>query len=295
MNFSAEQPPPPHLNLSHLDLASPGLYENPLAARLRASPRPSLAAPAAPAYLLMKRRYLRWLIQPVPTVRERVAAWLQQRGLRVKLSLDEWRQMRGRGSAVGGARVRGRRYVAVHVRRGDKLRSLKVRKDADPSAFFLRAVRDIVNASAALAAVVSDGAFVAPSTVISEACAALGSQAALPQPDVVLVSDDATVYSTLPLLAPCWRWHFPFGGPAHISDRPSTGGHDQSTFDVMELAERESAAMNFLCQLMTLVLADHAVVTYSSNVGRLVATIRGWQDSHVERRVHSLDRGWVEY
>ena len=276
MNWTEGGPWPAHVNWSHADVVTPGLYQNPLVKEWKAKAPPSSLTPSPHPYLLMKRRYVRQWVQPVPEVGDRVRRWLRDTGLRPKGTWDEG----------------GRRYIGVHVRRGDKVKSLGMKESADVAPFYIRTVLEALNTSTlhslhpfALTSIQSR----TPSSLTS-ACLEMGEEALLPQPDVVLVSDDHSVYETMPLLAPCWRWHFPFVGEGR-----GLGGHQQQRFDGMELEEREEVTLDFVCQLMALVLADEVVVTYSSNVGRLIATIRGWQDSQVEHRVHSLDYKWKEY
>ena len=293
-NLSSPLPLPAHLNLSHADLATPGLYQNPLTQQVRVSAMPpSLPLPLPHPLMLLKRRLLRWLVQPRDEEKERVRQWLQQVGLRPKLTLDEWRERKRGGGGGRQAAGEGRRYIGVHVRRGDKVQSLKMSRNADVGPVYIQAIHHLLNSSLAhLTQPTPPSPSTSPSP-LTDACTALGP--ASPQPDVVLVSDDPAVYSSLPQLAPCFRWHFPFAATGAEAVSRVSGGHDQVVFDSLELGEREALTRDFLCQLLTLVLADYAVVTYSSNVGRLVATLRGWHDSHVERRVRSIDRGWKEY
>ena len=129
----------------------------------------------------------------------------------------------------------------------------------------------------------------------------------LQQPHVVVVSDDAAAFHGLLRARPCWQWLTPSlherwdvvegrwrereeGAAAGPSvGWVEGGGHEQWQFNSRDAAVRESATHSLLVELSLLSVADHAVVTLSSNIGRTAMLSRGAWDALVEQRLTSVD------
>ena len=214
-----------------------------------------------------------------------------------------------------------RRYVGIHLRRGDKEGELKnvhhleyatVSRYVDAAEAFIGSEARLnaswpVMTKAAVLADHSASRWQLLDQPTADSCAAWWRQQddalQLPQPHVVAVSDDPASYVTLRQYRPCWRWMFPaeheFWSAEGREWRPAsdrqqaaagnTGGHSQWTFNGEPEAKRLSATAGVLIDMLLLSMADCVVLTLSSNIGRMVALSRGWWDVHVERRLTSLD------
>ena len=220
-----------------------------------------------------------------------------------------------------------RRYVAIHLRRGDKEAELRnihhleyaaVTRYVTAAEAFIAAHAQL-NASwplmtrAAVRANCSASLWQLADQQTADLCAAWWEQQddalQLPQPHVLAVSDDPASYATLRRGRPCWRWMFPSEHelwaaerrewqPASARPAVPKGGHQQWTFNSQPEAVRLSATASVLVDLLLLSMADCVVLTLSSNIGRMVALSRGWWDVWVEHRLSSLDelvQNWRPY
>ena len=136
------------------------------------------------------------------------------------------------------------------------------------------------------------------------------------QPHVVLLSDDPAAFHGLMRARPCWQWLTPQlherwnvseqrwkereDGPAASAADATLGwteggGHEQWSFNALDAQQREASTHSLLLELALLSLADHAVLTLSSNLGRMTALSRGAWDALVERRVTSLDEAMEQW
>ena len=109
------------------------------------------------------------------------------------------------------------------------------------------------------------------------------------QVQVLVLSDDSSVVAAFEQLRPCWRFVTAFAHePALVRVV------DQSQDSLPSTLKRKSAE-RLMTEPILATEAEYAVVTYSSNIGRLVALSRGWVDSHWEKRVISLDVPWYSW
>jgi hypothetical protein len=63
---------------------------------------------------------------------------------------------------------------------------------------------------------------------------------------------------------------------------------NESQWIVLPVQERIRQSQSLLVECMFLSIADHSIVTYSSNIGRLIALSRGWRDV-VSKSIESMD------
>ena len=268
-----------------LSLSSPHLF--PSADRGAASP----ALQSPPVIFMLKQRMLHLFFTLRAEHREQAALRLRQWKLRSRGAV--WEQimleLRGRAQTLSRAaapdapaapsldvygRVNGSGSIAVHIRRQDK------RQEAEPVALaaYIQAAEHIVGLDHGLRA-----SFPPLPAELREQC---GSA---PHVQLIVLTDDPTVVPELAAARPCWRLHLPYEPDKQLERR---GASDQ-----LELpsALKRVSAERLMVELVLASEADYAVVTYSSNIGRLLAINRGWRDSHWEGRVVSVDVPWYTH
>jgi hypothetical protein len=150
-----------------------------------------------------------------------------------------WRRMTAETSAfVEQCRIRNlSNYIAVHVRRGDKL--IKEAREV-PLVQYIQKIEQTL---------ITDNAF---------------------RP-VFVASDDSAVPEEFSQLRPMWAF---FSINHTISYASNYTGHVQSEFNRLPLDEKMNLTRLLICEIQMLVDADYVFCTMSSNICRLVQILR---------------------
>lgn len=110
---------------------------------------------------------------------------------------------------------------------------------------------------------------------------------AINEPRIVMVmSDDGTVVDDLSELQPAWKFKQVLQDDKFKTET-ARQPHDQTTFDHMSRRQRIRQGQALIAELTLLSQADEVVVTLSSNVGRLLAVLRGWDQLHTLKSLDS--------
>jgi hypothetical protein len=286
----------------------------------------------APALFFLLRRRLRALLRPTPAIACQALRLMQRWSLRGKLPLPPLLPdfAAAAASPSSSSSSSSRRFIALHVRRGDKPTDVssqtRARHELDYAELsrYLRAAEGVIAADAALNRswpLMTRESLQANRSrwQLTEEAAALclrwwdaeqrRALQSLPQPQVLLVSDDAALAANISLQRPCWRWMTTSqqerwstrsrswipaakarpGWELPASPAAALRGHWQQAFNAQPAAVRLSATASLLVDLLLLSAADYVVLTLSSYLGQLVALSRGWRDAAVQGRLISLD------
>lgn len=190
-----------------------------------------------PNYIFFLRRlWMQRLMQPSPERQREARGWMKDN--------DLW--------PVGS-----QHYIAMHVRRGDKLQNE--------------------------AHLVPDDAYITKVEQIMPS-----------RPVIVLFSDDVHVYPAMKTKRPEWRW-LSIAGPPSWADREAWAqahGHiDATQWAKFSTEERRSGTMELFRAMLVASEADYVIMTETSNIGRLLHLSRGWDIS----RTISMDIAWQDY
>ena len=259
---------PPDIR-AHLRLSSPAQLAN----------NRSLAVPSE-LYLLYNRM-LHFLFVLKPALRQRAMDFFTSHGLRTRSAAIEAVRRRleqqardntSSSSSSSPLSFPGIGSIACHVRRADKF------TEARPisSVVYLQEVERIAFADRELYA-----SFPALPAALAGRC---GNHTR--QVQVVLASDQLNITDEFRLLQPCFAYHT-LPRPADFVAR-----RDEGTMWSMGSVARVVTTEHFMVELVLMSEADYAVVTFSSNVGRLIGTSRGWLDMAWENRMRSLDNSF---
>ena len=223
---------------------------------------------------VLEHRLMHRLLIVSPSIRRAVRKWLS----RFQLRSGAKRRQKLLSAALRGDSVTwpfqtptyspGNAFIALHVRRQDKSRE----RPLVESRHYLEQVDDIIRGDPDLRA-----AFPAISPRMRNCTAKF-------YPQVVLLSDDINaVFTEMRELRPCYRFIYPDIATSLVART------DEVSYAAMTPALQEEEAERLLSALVLLSEADYTVLTYSSNIGRLVAMSRGWVDSVWEKHVRSVD------
>ena len=238
----------------------------------------------APRVFYLKQRLLRDQFVVRPELRQEARQLLQRWGLRLRSEVREalWTHIaRNAPSADSPAVVRavpGIAGIACHIRRRDKAREAA----AVPVARYVQAIEELLAADADLRA----GFLSLQRSSADASCAAAGNASHALSVQVIVLTDDGSAVQELRGLRPCWSFLHPFpfqSELARVSDVEMVK---------LPLESKRTMARRLLVELLLLSEVDYAVVTHSSNIGRITAVSRGWPDSEWERRVVSIDVPW---
>ena len=237
----------------------------------------SLLLPAPHLLFTLKQRLFHELLLVRPEYRQQAASKLQSLGWTPRSSVWEaaWRRLAAAQDADGSAGSGSDNpYISFHVRRQDKGREIAqvVQLPA-----FVAAAERIVSADKRLQRAFALSALSSP----SPSCAADGS--GLYAVRVMLLSDDDSTLDELRRLRPCWRVE------SAVSAEPGLVRSSDEQVGKQSAEWKLRMAQRLMVSLVLLAEADYAVVTFSSNIGRLTALARGWVDWQWAGRTVSLD------
>ena len=242
---------------------------------------PPLLLPAPPLLFVEKQRIFHDLLILRPEYRSQAADVLQRLGWTTRSSLWEaaWRRHSAQAAPVPSASSgsSSRPYLAFHVRRQDKSVEFKEM----PLSVFIAAAERVVSNDLQLQQ--AFGVVSSSSCLPTREANASAEQYAV---QLMLLTDDDSTLAELRRLRPCWRVETPFPAEPGMVRKGDGQVAQQSSHWKQEMARR------LLVSLVLLTEADYAIVTFSSNIGRLVALARGWVDFSWAGRTVSLDTDW---
>ena len=217
-------------------------------------------------------RIIHQLLVLRPEMRAGVKQLFDQFGLRTRSEVRAALLRRINANMTEGSvygEVRGSGSIALHVRRQDKgSEALPI-----PCARYLAEVENITSWDPEMYT-----SFPLLPTELQGKCGTHTRQV-----QILVVSDAPEVLDELRGLQPCYRF-IALPKPANYADRLN-----EASMWTMGNAQRFANSNHFISELIMLSESDYLVNTLSSNVGRVAAVSRGWQDSFVEGRVRSLD------
>lgn len=152
-------------------------------------------------------------------------------------------------------------YIAIHIRRGDKIIELPD-GHYTPITKFYDEIDKIFNAT--------DNHLLPNNTKI------------------LVLSDD---YSIMKNLTSDRDWNFVTVYPEN-SPFNTNVSYTQAMFNGFPEVVRQAHGLSFVTQMEFMRLADYVICTYSSNVCRLIAILRGWDNVVIKKRLVSLDMEW---
>ncbi|CAO3639914.1 unnamed protein product [Cunninghamella blakesleeana] len=159
------------------------------------------------------------------------------------------------------AELQLKNYIAIHIRRGDKIIELPDGKFT-PITKFYDEIENIFNAK--------DNKLTAKNTKI------------------LVLSDD---YSIMKNLTTARDWDFVTTYP-ESSPFNTNVSYTQAMFNGFPEPVRQAHGLAFVTQMELMRLADYVICTHTSNVCRLISLLRGWDDMVVQKKLISLDIEW---
>ena len=251
-------PFPPDLQ-QHLQLSSPSELQ-----------RPNRSLPAPSQLFVLYNRLLHQLFVLRPESRQRARDFFSAHGLRTRSAAAEAVRLRKAGAQ---ASFSGIGSIACHVRRTDKFYEAAL---LNASAYVREAERIVASDSELYAS------FPPLPAELRGRCGGHTRQVHL-----LLASDDLNITAEFTRAQPCFRY---LSLPRPADFRQRTG---EEALMQMSSRERVSSTQHLMAEMVLLSESDYVILTFSSNLGRLIGTSRGWLDMAWEQRVRSLDKqGW---
>jgi hypothetical protein len=153
-------------------------------------------------------------------------------------------------------------YIAIHIRRGDKIIELPKGEYTALSVFY----REI------------DRIFKSSNNTLT------------PKNSKILVlSDDYSIMKNITSAKKEWQFVTAYPEDSPFSTNTS---FTQAMFNGWPDKVRQAHGMAFVAQMELMRRANYVICTHSSNVCRLAAVLRGWQDVVIDNKLVSLDGEW---
>lgn len=154
-------------------------------------------------------------------------------------------------------------YISIHIRRGDKIKELKDNEYTHLSKFYdsIQKIFDdkkfpYINAK---------------------------------NTSILVVSDNINIIYELKIDKPNWNFvtTWSLNSSLYIKNE-----FEQGLINDVPPVIRQAYGIGFMVELELMKLSKFVICTYSSNIGRLIAQLRGWDDTVINKKIINLDSDW---
>lgn len=154
-------------------------------------------------------------------------------------------------------------YISIHIRRGDKIKELK-NNEFTPLSKFYDSIQKIFN---------------------DKKYPHLNEK----NTSILLVSDNINIIYELKKDKPNWNFvtTWPLNSSLYIKDE-----FEQGLINRVPPVVRQAYGIGFIIELELMKLSEFVICTHSSNICRLIAQLKGWNDTVIDKKVINLDIEW---